>query len=171
MPWKDPEKRREFQRARLRTTEYRAYISAYKRRRRELEPSYREDNLRRNKAWRDENHGYQATRKKKYLDSNLGARIASRLRNRLRDALKNRRSDGSAVSLLGCSLEEFRRYLESKFTEGMTWDNWAPDGWHIDHIKALSKFDLSRPVELAEACHFTNLQPLWALDNIVKGGR
>jgi hypothetical protein len=48
----------------------------------------------------------------------------------------------------------------------MTWDNWTTDGWHIDHIKPLaSSFDLTDRKQFLEACHYTNLQPLWAKDN------
>ena len=61
--------------------------------------------------------------------------------------------------------------LESKFQSGMTWDNWALDGWHIDHIKPLASFDLTDRNQLLEACNYTNLQPLWAKDNLSKGAK
>jgi hypothetical protein len=53
----------------------------------------------------------------------------------------------------------------------MTWDNWSLDGWHIDHIKPLNKFDLSDRSQFLEAVHYTNLQPLWAVDNLSKGDK
>jgi len=53
----------------------------------------------------------------------------------------------------------------------MTWDNWTLDGWHIDHIKPLASFDLTDRKQLLEACHYTNLQPLWAKDNLTKNDK
>lgn len=53
----------------------------------------------------------------------------------------------------------------------MTWQNWTTDGWHMDHKKPISAFDLSDPSEIAAACHFTNIQPMWAAENISKGDR
>ena len=90
------------------------------------------------------------------------------MRNRLRCAIKGNFKSGSAVKDLGCSIDELKTYLESKFKPGMYWDNWSYDGWHIDHIKPLASFDLTDRKQLLEACHYTNLQPLWAKDNLIK---
>ena len=51
----------------------------------------------------------------------------------------------------------------------MNWKNYGFRGWHIDHIKPLSSFDLSDRNQLLEACHYTNLQPLWWYENLSKG--
>ena len=91
------------------------------------------------------------------------------LRTRLRTALSGNYKSGSAIKSLGCSLDEFKKHMESKFKPGMNWDNHGLYGWHIDHIKPLASFNLSDVNQLNEACHFTNLQPLWAKDNLVKG--
>ena len=97
--------------------------------------------------------------------------MRQRLRNRLHQALKGYVKNGSAVSDLGCTVQELKIHLENQFEEGMTWDNWKFDGWHIDHIKPLSKFDLTDPEQLKEAVHYTNLQPLWWNENLEKGNR
>jgi len=53
----------------------------------------------------------------------------------------------------------------------MTWSNYGFNGWHIDHIRPLAAFDLANRSEFLKACHFTNLQPLWAADNFKKGSK
>lgn len=96
------------------------------------------------------------------------------LRSRLNQALKNNYKAGSAIRELGCSIEELKSYLESKFYnhpktgEPMSWANYGRNGWHIDHVVPLCKFDLSDKVQLRKACNFRNLQPLWREDNLEK---
>jgi predicted nucleic acid-binding Zn ribbon protein len=101
----------------------------------------------------------------------LNYKMRSTLRARLNCAIKNGQKAGSAVKDLGCTIADLKTYLESKFLLGMSWDNWSKDGWHIDHIEPLSKFDLTNPEEFKKACHYTNLQPLWAKDNISKSNK
>jgi len=98
-------------------------------------------------------------------------KLSCNLRSRLNTALNSNYKDGSAVRDLGCTIEELKQHLESKFQPGMTWDNWTTDGWHIDHIKPLASFDLTDRKQLLEACHYTNLQPLWAKDNLIKSDK
>jgi hypothetical protein len=104
-------------------------------------------------------------------NQDVNFKLKCRLRHRLRMALKGNFKSGSAVDELGCTTEELKSYLESKFQPGMSWDNWTSDGWHIDHIKPLNSFDLTDKNQLLEACHYTNLQPLWATDNITKSDK
>jgi hypothetical protein len=98
-------------------------------------------------------------------------KIANRLRQRLCKAIKRNYKNGSAIKDLGCSVSELKIYLENKFQEKMSWDNWGTKGWHIDHIKPLSSFDLTDRNQFLQACHYTNLQPLWAKDNIAKSDK
>ena len=53
----------------------------------------------------------------------------------------------------------------------MTWDNYGKGGWDIDHIYPCSKFDLTQEENIYKMCHYTNLQPMWHLDNIRKGNK
>lgn len=94
--------------------------------------------------------------------------VKNMLRHRLRRFIKGAPSQQGFSELVGCSYLELRKLIESKFTEGMTWKNWSVNGWHIDHIKPLSKFDLTGLEQLKEACSYKNLQPLWAKDNLKK---
>jgi hypothetical protein len=122
---------------------------------------YREKNKERLKNY----HNSYCNRKFK---TNIQFKLQSNLRSRLNATIKKNFKSGSAVKDLGCTIDELKKYLESKFQPGMTWDNWTKDGWHIDHIKPLASFDLSDRNQLLEACHYTNLQPLWAKDNLSK---
>lgn len=98
-------------------------------------------------------------------------RLANIIRARMTSAIKNKHKVGSAIEALGCSINELTTYLEDQFEPGMSWDNHGRFGWHIDHIKPLCKFDLTDIEQFKEACHHTNLQPMWWRPNIVKGGK
>ena len=103
--------------------------------------------------------------------TNMQYKLTKTLRSRLHQAIKEDQKTGSAIHDLGCTIDELKIYLESKFQEGMSWDNWSYEGWHIDHIKPLASFDLTDRNQLLQACHYTNLQPLWAKDNIAKSDK
>lgn len=125
-----------------------------------------------NKAWYERNKDKKKAKTTAYHKSRPLAderfRLARNLRKRLRAALKFNSKTGSAVEDLGCSIDELKIYLESKFDSSMSWKNYGPKGWHIDHIKPLSKFDLTNHEELKKACHYTNLQPMWWKENLRK---
>lgn len=90
------------------------------------------------------------------------------LRSRFLRAIKKEYKKTSCIKLLGCSIPELRRHIQSKFKEGMSWDNHGIHGWHIDHIIPCNRFDLSRLDEQKKCFHFSNLQPLWASENLEK---
>lgn len=96
------------------------------------------------------------------------------LRKRIRKILGNKAQRGFSLrttELIGCTLPELRAHIERQFLPGMTWENRGNDGWHIDHIIPLSSFDLLTPEGQKAANHYTNLQPLWADDNLAKSDR
>ena len=117
-----------------------------------------------NKEHKSERNKY---RRKRYK-SDLEYKIKQILRSRLRKVIKNNSKSNSVKHLLGCSIEFLKKYLEAKFQEGMTWQNHCLYGWHIDHIQPCCTFDLSKPEEQRKCFHYTNLQPLWADDNLRK---
>lgn len=96
-------------------------------------------------------------------------RLTCNIRNRLSKAIRGGYKAGSAIRDLGCSVEALMLYFSKLFTSGMSWDNYGE--WQIDHIIPLASFDLTDPVQVKRACHYTNLQPLWAEDNARKGAR
>lgn len=99
--------------------------------------------------------------------------MPKRLRSRLYQCVRGNLGDVSAVRHLGCTVEELRQHIESKFLPGMTWDNWGVGAgkWHIDHISPLSAINPQDDEAIRRACHYTNLQPLWGVDNIRKGAK
>ena len=107
--------------------------------------------------------------KRKWNENELFA-IKVRLRNLIRNSFRRtgyKKFNDSTKDIIGISYEEFKIYLESKFIDGMNWDNRGE--WHIDHIIPLST--ANNKDELRELCHYTNLQPLWAEDNIKKSNK
>lgn len=134
------------------------------------------DNIR---QWRDNNpeklKEYSLQRKEKnrrYWNKrrkdDFVFRMKNNLRNRLNIFIKNINSSASITKLLGCDGSFLKKYLESKFTEGMSWKNYGKNGWHIDHIIPCSSFDFNDDEQLKKCWHYTNLQPLWAKDNLKK---
>lgn len=97
-------------------------------------------------------------------------KVAHVVRSRILRVLKGARKNDSTFELVGCSPEYLKKYIEWQFDEKMTWDNHGIY-WHIDHIVPLSWFDLSDPEQQKYAFDFTNMQPLAAVDNMVKGNR
>jgi hypothetical protein len=96
--------------------------------------------------------------------------LRKRLRGRLQKALKGIIKSKRTMDLLGVPhLDFLKAWLQSQFKEGMTWEN--RHLWHIDHIIPCSSFDLTKPEEQAKCFHYTNLQPLWASENLSKGNR
>ena len=125
------------------------------------------------KVYYEANSKKVMARAKVYRADNPQARAAEALRNRIRLAIRAAGATKSAGSLelLGASIEEVRAHLEAQFKLGMTWDNWSIHGWHIDHIKPCASFDLTDPEQQKACFHYTNLQPLWAKDNLSKHDR
>jgi hypothetical protein len=96
-------------------------------------------------------------------------KIACSLRTRIRKALKFKIKIDTTESLLGCSFDSAKQYIESLFLPGMTWKNYGK--WHIDHIIPCSYFDLKDAKQQKICFNFRNLQPLWSNTNISKGNK
>jgi hypothetical protein len=91
------------------------------------------------------------------------------MRSRLRKYLitHNITKKNKTFNIVGCSPQSLKEHLEKRFVDGMSWDNRSE--WHIDHIIPLSSAKTEE--ELYGLCHYTNLQPLWAEDNLKKSNK
>lgn len=130
----------------------------------------RDRNNARHRQWMEANgdhvRAYDRERQARLLVEDIQYRLRLSLRTRLNMAIKRGYRAGSAVRDLGCSIPEFRSYIEAQFEPGMSWENWGE--WELDHIKPLSSFDLTDRAQFLEACHYENYQPLWRADNLAK---
>lgn len=121
-----------------------------------------------------ENREAYLAQRRKYLlaryKTSPAHKCAVRLRGRLNALIKNRRGTVKAGSVRH-NWQSVVHHLERQFKDGMTWDNHGRDGWHIDHIVPCAAFDLTKPEEIERCFALSNLQPMWASDNMSKGAK
>lgn len=131
--------------------------------------------LKRNSAWQKTNKSWVNTWSKQYRAKKIkidpSHKIKNNIRTRVRRCIIDGRKSASTLELLSCAFDHARAHLEAQFAEGMSWDNYGVNGWHIDHIIPCASFDLTDPEQQRQCFHYTNLQPLWAKDNLRKGDR
>jgi len=125
---------------------------------------YREDN-------KDSLREKTRIRRNKRRKTDPSYRVLGNLRKRIYDALNGKCKSARSIELLGCPIEQYRSYLESKFQDGMTWENYGRGGWSIDHIVPCDSFDLSEAKQQLKCFNYLNTQPLWEMDNIIKGNK
>jgi len=155
-----------------------------KKQQQEYRSKYRKKLNENRKQWGQNNPDKVAINAKKYREkyrdkinkklrqkrkSNINFKLRTIISNRIRMALSRGSKNSTSYELTGCSWEHLKLYLESQFTVGMSWDNYGQ--WHIDHIKPCCNFDLSKEDEQKKCFYYTNLQPLWAIDNLKKSGK
>jgi len=92
-------------------------------------------------------------------------------RVRMNSIIKTNAKQFKIKDMVLYSKEEFISHIESKFSENMSWNNHGKKGWHIDHIKPISSFNLNNIEECIECWSLKNLQPLWWIDNLIKGSK
>lgn len=130
-----------------------------------------ESHRRRVSKWQKENRDWVNAYSRKRYSENLDHRIKHTLRNYIGTSLRRQRvkKTDKTMDILGCSIEDFKIYIESLFEPGMTWENYGKNGWEIDHIVPCSIFDFTNPDHRKRCFHFSNLQPLWFEENRRKG--
>ena len=160
------------------TNLYKTYRHNNKEKIKYKDAQYREKNKEKiqkyNKKWRKKNKLLINKKKKEYYYRrivDIDYRILNNLRSRIRIAIKNGKKCSKTIDILGASIEEVRFHIQKQFKEGMSWENYGLYGWHIDHIIPCDKFDLSKTNDQKKCFHYTNLQPLWAKDNIKKSNK
>jgi len=112
---------------------------------------------------------YKTRRNKKRNErkiKDVNFKILENLRVRLYQVLKGNPKFNTTKKLLGCSILKLKKHLQKRFKKDMSWNNYGK--WHVDHIKPCCKFDLSKANEQKKCFHYTNLQPLWASENLRK---
>ena len=125
------------------------------------------------KRWASANKDKIRVRKRKYdkekRQTDPAYRLQCNLRSRIQQALKStKRHSNRTMKWTGCTIEFLKGWLESRFQPGMSWDNYNRHGWHVDHIIPCDFFDLTNLEEAHQCFHYSNLQPLWADDNLRK---
>ena len=136
------------------------------------------------KEYRELNPEKNKNRRKKYYENNKDKhreyflkrrntdpvfKLTDNIRRRLNFFLKKEKltKKNKTFDLVGCTPEFLKEHLQSQFKDGMGWDNYG--SWHIDHIIPLSVAKDEK--EIYRLCHYTNLQPLWAIENLSKGNK
>lgn len=143
-----------------------------------------------NKSYRDKHPDKKILSRQKYKESGRQREVArlynrvknqtdpqfklrKNLRTRVRFALKSQNAYKSSFTedLLGCTIPEYKKHIESLFTEGMTWELLMKGEIWIDHIKPCVAFDLTNPEQQKACFNYKNTQPLWKIDNLKKGAK
>ena len=131
----------------------------------------REERKEQQKAYRKQNRDKRRIYKRNKHKTDLNFKLSQNLRTRVRAALNGKSKSKNTLKLLGCSVDFFKKHIESQFEPGMSWENYGFDGWHVDHIVPCVSFDLSAPEQQQKCFNYTNLQPLWAKDNLSKNAK
>lgn len=140
--------------------------------------------LNKNSKWRKDNwdkvykqrkkSGYCKRSRQKWYHKkgkfNINWVISERIRHRIRNVLNGKVKSINTLNLLGCSIEELKQHLESKFYADMSWENYG-SYWHIDHIRPCASFNLQKYEDQKICFHYSNLQPLTAKENLSKGSK
>ena len=133
----------------------------------------------RNREWRKNNPDISKESSRKWKINNTDKtkeynqlpeiKMSHNMRCRIKQYLKTKNitKKNKTFDIVGCSPQLLKEYLEKQFTQGMSWDNYGE--WHIDHIVPLSS--AKSEDEIYKLCYYSNLQPLWAEDNLRKSDK
>lgn len=184
MPYKSKDKRRENQEInRGRIAAYnRAWAEKNKEKRRAYKQEYRKKNKEKIREYtrnyeqnfRERTDKSRETKRRwtaRKLKFDLKFYLTCKIRHRIREAIKRgarSKKAGKTIQLLGCSFPELKIHIENQFTKGMSWGLVMTGRIHLDHRRPCASFNLVDPEQQKLCFHYTNLQPLWATDNLRK---
>jgi hypothetical protein len=133
--------------------------------------NFRLNNPNYSKDYRERNPNYSNEYRKKRITEDPLFKLSYSVRSRLHIFFtkNNITKKSKTFDFVGCSPEFLKEHIEKQFKDGMNWENYGRNGWHIDHIIPLSS--AKNEEEIYKLCHYTNLQPLWANDNLSKGSK
>ena len=118
---------------------------------------------------------YQKQYSKERRITDVNFKLKTTFRNRIRTAIKAQYGNKAhkSIELLGCTIDVAKKHIETQWTEGMSWENHGrgKGKWQIDHIIPCDAFDLTNPTQQKECFNYSNLQPLWQIDNIKKSNK
>ena len=153
------------------------YIKKYRLENNQKIKQYRKSNKEKikqyNKKYFKDNRDYYRQYKKKWQKqkriTDTLFKLCHNLRNRTCMAFKRKgyTKKTKTQEMLGVDWEVCKLNIERQFTKGMSWNNYGD--WHIDHIIPLASANTEE--ELKKLCHYSNLQPLWAFDNLIKSAK
>lgn len=149
------------------TEEYRQQVNATTQDWKQKNP---EQNKAANQDWKQRNPEYHKEYNCQRRKVDPAFRIAETLRARMQGALNGTCKSARTMKLVGCTIKFLMEYLEAQFLPGMSWENYGSK-WHVDHSQPCSSFDLTDPAQQRQCFHYSNLQPMWAADNISKGAK
>ena len=141
-------------------------------------PELRQRGLERRKKYTDSEKG--KAKREEWKDKNKdkivkygkpkseGHKLLISLRKQLNKLIR-RKKTSSTLIYLGCTPKELKEHIEAQFKEGMSWENYGRNGWHIDHIRPCASFNLNIEEDIYKCFNFKNLQPLWESENCSKG--
>ena len=119
--------------------------------------------------------GAKFSRKRRYrkIKNNPKLKLRQRISSAIGKSLNGKKHNIHWECLVGYSLSELKTHLETQFKPGMSWQNHSIKGWHIDHKIPVSAFNFKTPddIDFKRCWALSNLQPLWAKDNIIKSNK
>jgi len=163
---------------------YKNYKERYKKSHKEYNKSHKEKIRKYHEEYRGKNPIKIKKRKKEYYQNNnerikknlrerrkdISVKLNNNIANSIRSSLKSNKNGGHWESIIGYTLIDLKKHLEKQFKEGMTWQNYGRNGWHIDHRIPISIFNIKgiKSKGFKQCWALENLQPLWEFDNISK---